>query len=404
MRFDLHLRRSVTERLHTLAERMGAWEHQPRLSNEERARVRSSIRSFSHTTRVSDTVFAGVDGSGDYPSITYADSFVYLSVASTAVFEADAVSGLREVATAFEPVAEFTWLPGDHREATRQWDEAFATLSGRSIAEVIESSDYRVLKERETGRKQPAGRLAAALLRPRAADAGNVAIQLRSTAEMGAALRLLSGPNVPQFLLVDGTLSLPMVSRDEVSLFYEHVKRLCAAQARRSGCAFIALSKSHGLPGIEDIEQLAAEALGVPARAAEHWFARLPTVGDGWELSLLDGRGVPPPGAVSYLVRFHQTTPVLRLDLDRAYWEESLRGATESETAAAEASLFERLDYACHDQRCFGYPYPIKAGHDRASLTEPERVALRKQVIDSAVAAGMSRRLFRSAAVATGHG
>jgi hypothetical protein len=195
-----------------------------------------------------------------------------------------------------------------------------------------------------------------------------------------------------------------MVTRDEVSLFYEHVKRLCAVVARRQGCAFIALSKSHGLPGIEDIELLAGEALGVPAPKADHWFARIPSVDDGWQLSLLDGRGVPPPGAVSYLVRFHQTTPVLRIDLDRVYWQVTLRGANAEETAAREAELFQRLDYACHDQRSFGYPYPIKAGHDRASLTEAERVALRKQVIDSAVAAGMSRRLFRNASVATGHG
>ena len=73
-------------------------------------------------------------------------------------------------------------------------------------------------------------------------------------------------------------------------------------------------------------------------------------------------------------------------------------------TQANERRLFEDLDYASHDQRCFGYPYPIKAAHDRASMTKTERVALRKQVIDAAVRAGMRRSLFRDASRATGHG
>ena len=70
---------------------------------------------------------------------------------------------------------------------------------------------------------------------------------------------------------------------------------------------------------------------------------------------------------------------------------------------ANEMRIFQDLDYASHDQRCYGYPYPIKAGHDRASLTEAERVALRKMIIAAAVSAGMKRSLFRSAAAATGH-
>ena len=39
-----------------------------------------------------------------------------------------------------------------------------------------------------------------------------------------------------------------------------------------------------------------------------------------------------------------------------------------------------------------------------ASMTKAERVALRKQVIDAAVRAGMRRSLFRDASRATGHG
>ena len=44
--------------------------------------------------------------------------------------------------------------------------------------------------------------------------------------------------------------------------------------------------------------------------------------------------------------------------------------------------------------RCHGYPYPIKAAHDEAHWTKQDRVGLRKQIIDAAVAAGMKRSAF----------
>ncbi len=396
MRFDLHLRRDVAAQIRSVAEQMGAWEHQPRLSPDDRDWIRDSIRGFPHTTTLGDVRLGGVDGSGDFPSLTYADSFVYLSVAAGAVYETDALCGLREVDTGVAATAEFSWLPGDNDEVARQWDKAFEALARRPIEQVLHDSDYRHVKAKVTGRSQREAALARHLLRPKASDAGNVGIQLRSCAELGAALALVGGGQRLDVVLMDGTMSLPMVSRDEVSLFHEHLKRLLAVEAYAAGTAFIAISKSHGLPGIEEVESLAAEALGVPPREAEHWFLRLPDHSTSGGLPLTAGRHVPPPGAVSFLVRFHRTTPVLRIDVDQTYWREHLAGT-------GDERLFSWLDYAAHDQRCFGYPYPIKAAHDRASLTKKERIALRKQLIDAAAAAGMNRRLFRSPSIATWH-
>jgi hypothetical protein len=45
----------------------------------------------------------------------------------------------------------------------------------------------------------------------------------------------------------------------------------------------------------------------------------------------------------------------------------------------------------------------LKAGHDRASLTQAERASFRRQIIDAAVAAGMKRSVFRDASMSTGH-
>jgi hypothetical protein len=89
--------------------------------------------------------------------------------------------------------------------------------------------------------------------------------------------------------------------------------------------------------------------------------------------------------------------------MDRRFWDEHVRSDDDDITRQREAAIFKHLDYASHDQRSYGYPYPLKAGHDRASLTQAERVAFRQQVIDAAVAAGMRRSLFRDASMATGH-
>jgi hypothetical protein len=402
MHFDMHLRRDVTEQLDELAAQMAAWDAQPSMSDEECARVRDVITPFDHTTRRATLTISGVDGSGDYPALSYADSFVHLSTAQATTYESDAVHGLREVGPTPEPIVDFAWIPEEGTRRRTNLDAAFARLVGAPLEEIVERSDYLRLK----GMGQGVTSAVENLIRPHASDSGNLAIQLRSTAELSAALRQLDTLHKGAYLFIDGTLSLPFVGQPDQSLFHEHVKRLCCVVARERGVCFMALSKSHGLPGIEMLEGLAREKSDLESReVAEHWYLRIPTQAyDGWQMTLTGDRRIPPVGAVSYLVRFHKNVPVLRIDMDQTWWAAHIVGADDEETQANERRLFEDLDYASHDQRCFGYPYPIKAAHDRASMTQAERVALRKQVIDAAVRAGMRRSLFRDASQATGHG
>lgn len=403
MHFDLHLRGQVRRQIADLATTMKDWEANPRLSPTDEQQIRDRLLAFAHCRERPGLQIAGVDGSGDYPALSYADAFVYFSVAQGAVYAADAGCGLREVAPTPETVFHFTWLPGNEAENRASLDQAFGSLAGLPLLDCIQQSDYRELKARHSRTATTPTELLEQLIRPHAADAGNLGIQLRSAAELGAALRLLARDEALDYVLVDGTFALPFIGRRSTSLFYEHLKRLCCVRARERGTGFLALSKSHGLPGIETLEALARERVGSEG-PAEHWALRLPVPGmDAWIFPLVEERLLPPPGAVTYLVRFHRNVPVLRLDLDRVFWEQRIQGRDEEETRAHERRLFEDLDYTGHDHRCYGYPYPIKAGHDRASLTQPERVALRKMIIDAAVAAGMKRSLFRSASAATGH-
>ena len=405
MRFDLHLRTELREQIATVAEQMREWEDAPRFGARERGQALDAVQGFEHTTRCENLLIAGVDGSGDYPAVTYSDSFVHLTVAHGTVYRADSASGLRELPPQGAPLIQVTWMSEQEEQRLRAWDETFAALAGLSIAEVIERSDYRGLKSVASGRNSSPSKLAAELVRPHAADSGNIAIQLRTLGELGAALRLLQTQPGIKYLLHDGTFSLPLVTRKDVSLFYEHLKRLCCVEARSCGVAFFALSKSHGLPGMGLVEEIAREKLGAGEREkAEHWFLRLPVPEfDTWKFPLAEGRLLPPVGAVTYLVRFHRNVPVLRLDMDIEFWRARVCRDSDDETRKNERVIFQDLDYACHDQRCFGYPYPIKAGHDRASLTASERATLRKQIVDAAVAAGLRRSLFRDASMATGH-
>jgi hypothetical protein len=405
LRFDLHLRSLVRDQLQTLAGEMQSWQAQSQIGDSEAEQIRQSVSCFQHTTSKTELQVAGVDGSGDFPMLSYADSFVYLSLAQGVIYESNPLTGLREMPSSFDPILEFHWIPENDMEGTEAFDRALEQLGGAPLIDVIQQSDYCQFKCQATGKNFSAEVLLKGLIRPHASDTANIAIQLRSTAEMKAALQIILGECSPKYVLVDTTFSLPLVSSRSNSLFHEHLKRLCCVEARKRGIGFFALSKSHGLPAIDKLESLVAQVQGLASgTVAEHWYLRIPEVErEGWNLSVADGRRLPPVGAVSYLVKFHRTTPVMRLDMDVEYWRTFIWDETEVGIREKERQVFEDLDYTCHDQRVYGYPYPLKAAHDRASLTSAERVAFRKQLIAAAMEQGMSPVLFRDPSQATGH-
>jgi hypothetical protein len=399
MRFNLHLRQSVHTQLTNLAGRMANWETEIDLAPEARAALRQRIRPFPHTTSLSKLAVAGVDGSGDYPALTYADSFVYLSVAQGVIYDIAPIVGLRERPPERDPIVEFTWLASNIEQSTAALLESFENLAGTTVHEVVSRSDYRHLKRQ--GTELTIEKLIDGLIVPAAHDSGNVSIQLRSTAELGAARRLISQLNSGEILMIDTTLTLPFAAKPGNSLFFEHLKRLCCVEARERGVCLASISKSSGIRSAEKIDELAGDVLGSEnKKTAEHWFMR---VNDAQMDHFSEGRRITPIGAVTYLFRLHRNVPMMRLDIDEQYWREKIGDSDKDAVIANEQHLFSCIDYASHDQRSFGYPYPLKAGHDRASLTQTERAALRKQIIDAAVSAGMRRRLFRDASRATGH-
>ena len=392
MRFDVHLRKSVQQQLAAVSQHMAEWDSE-HTGSDVQERLVTAIRAFEHTTSWTGHC-GGVDGTGDFPAVAYADSFVYVTVAAGALYRSDPVSGLKELDHDAGPLVEFTWLTSSHQQRQSELLASFDRLVGCSVSDVLQHSDYADL-----GASSKSKRSVESLIVPPAHDAGNIGIQLRTTAELAAALRLIESGPQGALVLTDGTMSLPFVLRAKQSLFFEHLRRYCCVRARERGVVFASLSKSSGLPTGVKLEDAAKRALGT--NEPEHWYVRVPSPAqDGWSLFPDDGPQVPPPGAVSYLVRFHRRTPVMRLDLDEAYWRSAI---AVGDTEANERQLFAALDYVSHDQRAYGYPYPIKAAHDRASLTQHERTVLRQQLVESAVQAGISRSAFRDPSQMTGH-
>lgn len=248
MKFDLHLRSSVREQIEQITAEMKSREERPRLEKSEEEVIRKRIQPFNHTTQKEKLLVGAVNAGGDFPSVTYGDSFIYLTIAQSVLYTVDAISKLREVESPAQPTTLFSLLPEDEVPRRHAFDEAFFKLTGLPIAEVIEKSDYRSIKASET----------------------------RKTVNAEVLLRELIG--------------------------------------------FFAISKSLGIPWIELLEQIARERLsGEQEGQPENWYLRLPVAGlDGWQFSLTKNRKLPPAGAVSYLVRFHRVSPLMRLDMDMA--------------------------------------------------------------------------------------
>ena len=112
-----------------------------------------------------------------------------------------------------------TWLPEDREKAKGQWFKAFEALTGKSVREVVEQSDYKELSAKAGGGRSSVLEILNDLVLPRASDTSNCGIQLRTVAEWGAALRILDSEPPCRYVMMDTTMSLPFVKNKSGSLF-----------------------------------------------------------------------------------------------------------------------------------------------------------------------------------------
>jgi len=406
MRYDIHFRSDVIQKIEDVVEDICTWNWDDASAGDEIDGLAEYVVPFEHCVKPDRPfVIAGADGSGDFPCVAYGDSVVYLVTAMARVYEATAFGKLTETKVSATDIVDFMWLPADKAKARGRYLDFFERLVGMPLEDICRESDYYDLV-RAYGSHLPSPEdLIDTLICPEAHDADNIGIQLMSTAEAGSLIRLMRGAedlqtgDKPLYIMEDTTLALPMVTAKS-SLFLEIAKRYACVLAREKGFRYFTVSKSHNMPSMDLIEDMVKKK--VPS--CEHWFMRIPSVQNGEEKPrFLGTRSIPPIGAISYLFKFHRSTQPMRLDMDFQYWKENIRCEDKEEMLRREIQIFRDLDFASHDQRCYGYPYPIKACHDMVSLTRDERMALRKQIIDAAVKAGLKRKNFVDPSVLTGH-
>ena len=133
MAYTVHIREMARRKIAAMAEDMSRWETKERIDDEEADFIRKAIRGFAHTATAEPFNMGGVDGSGDYPSFSYADSFVYVASASGTMYRTDATHGLVEVKALDEPNLEFVWLPENTDEAMTRWLAALDAGAGPPV-------------------------------------------------------------------------------------------------------------------------------------------------------------------------------------------------------------------------------------------------------------------------------
>ena len=406
MHFDIHFRTDVVNKIKDVVQDIHTWNVNDTTSVSEIEKLADYVQAFEHCAKPDRPfLIGGADGSGDFPCVAYGDSVVYLVTAMSRLYASSLSGVLAEKNVSEHDFVDFLWLPEDRAKAKYQYRRFFAQLLNETLETICQESDYyQITKAHGGGAPSPVD-LIDTLILPPTHEADNIGIQLLNTAEAGALIRLmhtLDTSNVakePIYLLEDATMALPMVT-SKSTLFFEIAKRYACKLGRDTGITYLTISKSHNMPHMDLIEDMVNQK----APTGEHWFMRLPVsqIGEA-KLDFLGTRTIPPIGAVTYIFKLHKTTQPMRLDMDFTFWKEHIWSDNKDEMKSKEVQLFRDLDFASHDQRCYGYPYPIKACHDMVSLTNDERVALRKQIIEEAVKAGLKRKNFVDPSILTGH-
>lgn len=404
MRFDIHLRKDVKNQISNIVESICTWNATDSILDKEVEKLSESVVSFDHCA-IPDHSFVIVasDGSGDFPCVTYGDSFIYLVTAVARLYETCSEGILKEKFVHEHSLVDFVWMPEDKKQSNKQLDDCFERLLGLSLSDVCKKSDYYSLaKQLGYCKLSSPEELVSTIIHPEAHDSNNIGIQIRTVAELAELVKIINNNyfNTENcYILEDSTLSLPLLP-SSTSLFFEILKRYLAVLAREKNMVYLTISKSHDMPHMDIIEEILSKKMP----STEHWFMRIPTKSEDKDIpSFLGARSIPPVGAISYLFKFHKTTQTMRLDMDYAYWKDKIWNKNKSIMRQHEIQIFRDLDFASHDQRCYGYPYPIKACHDMASLTQAERVSLRKQIIDAAIEKGLKRKNFIDPGMQTGH-
>ena len=137
MRFDIHFRNDITEKIQGIVSDIKYWNVEEGVTCDDIEDLADYVTVFDHCP-LPDRRFliGGADGSGDFPCVTYGDSVVYLVVAMSRLFEASPAGKLIEKEVKGTDIVDFMWLPEDKRKAAGCFDAIFARLVGESLGDI----------------------------------------------------------------------------------------------------------------------------------------------------------------------------------------------------------------------------------------------------------------------------
>ena len=397
------LPREMVDKIHRIAteiQEYHPYDKEDQAVDVEIAELADRSVPFDHCA-VPDHPFliAGTASSRTVACAAYQDNSFHFVRAVARLYEAEH-GPLQELPLNAGDISELLWIPRESAKAQEQFLKFFSDLMDVSLEEMGRVSDYWKLKRHSV---PSADELLETLVYPFSHDTSYRDTQFCTAARLGMLSRLirskevLFSPDKPVYLLEDSTLALPLIRTDH-ALLYEIARRFICECARKQGVHYMTVTKSLNFPNPEKLDGEICKRL----RSDEHWFLRLPAAALGENKpNLLGSRTIPPVGAVTYFFKAGPETRPLRLDMSLTAWRQNVFSADQEEQLRRERQLFRDLDFACHDRRCYGYPYPLKAAQNGAFLTEYDQAVLRRVFVNEAVKAGLYRENFTDAAAQT---
>lgn len=340
------------------------------------------IQAYPHTTKLEqEFTISAVDGSGEFPVLQQDDIFIHFITASaatykTASFKQHKLSSVHGVPPTYK---QFVVLSDDDEILRSGYKSLINDFLGLELDELVNNSDYCEVFSQYGKNIKPDNVTWKKLTMSKASEIASHAYLLRTTAEIGMAIKALS--QKPRYLLIDTSLVYFMLG--QTPFLPEILKRYLITKANQQGTGVVALCKSHNIPNGDLVARHAKEKLGLK----DHWYLRLPSQSLGEPTpKFLKGKEIPPKLSVSYLFKFEATQFPMRIDVDAVWWKEHIGGDFQKEQ-----QFFADLDFTCHEVRSYGYPYPMHAAHRSASLTKKERRALRDILLQNAMQEGVVR-------------
>jgi len=345
-----------------------------------------------------DFLVGAVDGSGVAPLLQYEDVIVHLVTANLALYDTNTRQGepMKSVGMDQIPIqsngrlTEAFWISMDETQKGQRFldfieraydvDDVneilyafFSEIKRRPITSIKELQEYPEFRRVKS--------LKEVVVFPPALATSRIQDHVRWIAEAALAKRALESKLNLKYLFLDGALSLGMGREQRFPILVPNymVRDVCV-RARKKGTTVAGVSKSHTIPCWGLIADLARDHFGRGC----HWFCRLP--GDqgpeGKKLNILKGRRqIPPTNAVTYLFRFSDDMPVLRIDFDRIRWNRNILSIDEDRFRMNEIQLFQEIDFLSHDARWYGYPCPLSFAHLLTTIAGEGRALVMDQAI-----------------------